>query len=98
MLKTINSLSSSEIAGIKASERVKESVQSFQQVLKEFIKDVNELQLEAGEAVEKAITGEINDIHDVMIAVEKAKTSFELLMEVRNKMLEAYKELMRLQV
>jgi flagellar hook-basal body complex protein FliE len=66
--------------------------------LKEFIKDVNELQLEAGEAVEKAITGEINDIHDVMIAVEKAKTSFELLMEVRNKMLEAYKELMRLQV
>jgi flagellar hook-basal body complex protein FliE len=98
MLKAINSLSSSEIAGIKASERVKESVQSFQQVLKEFIKDVNELQLEAGEAVEKAITGEINDIHDVMIAVEKAKTSFELLMEVRNKMLEAYKELMRLQV
>jgi flagellar hook-basal body complex protein FliE len=98
MLKAINSLSSSEIAGIKASERVKESVQSFQQVLKEFIKDVNELKLEAGEAVEKAITGEINDIHDVMIAVEKAKTSFELLMEVRNKMLEAYKELMRLQV
>jgi flagellar hook-basal body complex protein FliE len=98
MLKAINSLSSSEIAGIKASERVKESVQSFQQVLKEFIKDVNELQLEAGEAVEKAITGKINDIHDVMIAVEKAKTSFELLMEVRNKMLEAYKELMRLQV
>jgi flagellar hook-basal body complex protein FliE len=98
MLKAINSLSSGEIAGIKASERVKESVQSFQQVLKEFIKDVNELQLEAGEAVEKAVTGEINDIHDVMIAVEKAKTSFELLMEVRNKMLEAYKELMRLQV
>jgi len=98
MLKAINSLSSSEIAGIKASERVKESVQSFQQVLKEFIKDVNELQLEAGEAVEKAITGEIDDIHDVMIAVEKAKTSFELLMDVSNKMLEAYKELMRLQV
>jgi flagellar hook-basal body complex protein FliE len=37
---------------------------------------VNELQLEAGEAVEKAITGEINDIHDVMIAVEKGEDEF----------------------
>lgn len=98
MLKPVEILNSGEIIGSEVRQRAKESVQSFQSVLKEFIKDVNELQNQAGEAIEKAVTGEINDIHDVMIAVEKAKTSFELLMEVRNKMLEAYKELMRLQV
>jgi len=98
MLKPVEILNSGEIIGSEVRQRAKESVQSFQSVLKEFIKDVNELQNQAGEAIEKAITGEISDIHDVMIAVEKAKTSFELLMEVRNKMLEAYKELMRLQV
>ncbi|CUT04827.1 flagellar hook-basal body complex protein FliE [Candidatus Chrysopegis kryptomonas] len=98
MLKPVEILNSGEIIGSEVRQRAKESVQSFQSVLKEFIKDVNELQNQAGEAIEKAVTGEISDIHDVMIAVEKAKTSFELLMEVRNKMLEAYKELMRLQV
>jgi len=98
MLKPVDIQSYSEVLGQGKIERARESVESFQNVLKEFINDVNELQNEAGEAIEKAISGEITDIHDVMIAVEKAKTSFELLMEVRNKMLEAYKELMRLQV
>ncbi|CUS76858.1 flagellar hook-basal body complex protein FliE [Candidatus Kryptonium thompsonii] len=98
MLKQVGLIASGEFYKTEVRERAKESVENFESVLKEFIKDVNQLQNEAGEAIEKAITGEISDIHDVMIAVEKAKTSFELLMEVRNKMLEAYKELMRLQV
>ncbi len=98
MLKPVNVTGYPEILGQDKVEKVRENVESFQNVLRQFIKDVNELQNEAGEAIEKAIAGEITDIHDVMIAVEKAKTSFELLMEVRNKMLEAYKELMRLQV
>ncbi len=98
MLKIESINTYSELNGNREVEKVRDSVESFQNVLKEFIKDVNRIQNEAGEAIEKAISGEITDIHDVMIAVEKAKTSFELLMEVRNKMLEAYKELMRLQV
>ncbi len=98
MLKPVDSTGYPETLGREKVERAKENVESFQNVLKQFIKDVNELQNSAGEAIEKAIAGEITDIHDVMIAVEKAKTSFELLVEVRNKMLEAYKELMRLQV
>lgn len=98
MLKPVDITGYPEILGQEKVEKARENVESFQNVLKQFIKDVNELQNSAGEAIEKAIAGEITDIHDVMIAVEKAKTSFELLMEVRNKMLEAYKELMRLQV
>ncbi len=44
------------------------------------------------------VVGQDVDLHDVMIAVEKAKTSFDLLMEVRNKTIDAYRELMRIQI
>lgn len=71
---------------------------SFKETMTEFMDDVNKLQLNAGESVEKLLTGEIKDAHDVMVAVEKANTSFELMMEIRNKMLDAYREIMRMQV
>jgi len=67
-------------------------------MLKGFLEEVNALQRDAGESVEKLVAGEINDVHEVMVAVEKAGVSFELLMELRNKMIEAYQELMRIQV
>jgi len=70
----------------------------FKETLNEFMSDVNELQKDAGKSVEKLLTGEIKDVHDVMVAVEKANTSFELMMEIRNKMLDAYREIMRMQV
>lgn len=72
--------------------------ETFQETLNGFIKNVNDLQAEAGRSVEMLLTGEIKDVHDVMIAVEKAGTSFELMMEIRNKMIEAYHEVLRMQV
>jgi flagellar hook-basal body complex protein FliE len=44
------------------------------------------------------VSGEAVDLHEVMIAAEKARTSFDLLMEIRNKTVEAYREIMRMQV
>jgi len=82
---------------LKDQESIKKEV-NFEQTLKKFINDVDEAQKFAGESVEKLLTGEIKDIHDVMIAVEKAGTSFELMMEIRNKMIDAYREIMRMQV
>ena len=76
----------------------KKSGVSFEETMKKFINDVDSAQKYAGESVEKLMTGEIKDIHDVMIAVQKAGTSFELMMEMRNKMIEAYREVMRMQV
>lgn len=73
-------------------------IETFQETLNGFIKNVNDLQGEAGRSVERLLTGEIKDVHDVMIAVEKAGTSFELMMEIRNKMIEAYHEVLRMQV
>jgi flagellar hook-basal body complex protein FliE len=70
----------------------------FTDTLSEFVGDVNSLQLESKEKSEAFIKGEPVDIHDVMISSQKAKTSFELLMELRNKALELYKEVSRMQV
>lgn len=77
---------------------LKETNASFGETLQRAMADVNALQSEAGKAVEKMVGGEAVDLHEVMVAVEKAKTSFDLLMEIRNKALEAYREIMRMQV
>lgn len=71
---------------------------SFAETLKKFLSDVNQLQLDANEQVQRMVAGEVENLHDVMVAVEKASISFELLLEIRNKVLEAYQELMRMQV
>jgi flagellar hook-basal body complex protein FliE len=77
---------------------LKETNASFGETLERVMADVNSLQNEAGKAVEKMVVGEAVDLHEVMVAVEKAKTSFDLLMEIRNKALDAYREIMRMQV
>ncbi len=71
---------------------------SFRETLKEAIQDVNQLQVEASEATEAFLRGEITDLHDVTIAMEKARVSLELMLEVRNKLVEAYQEIMRMQM
>ncbi|MGA9120036.1 MAG: flagellar hook-basal body complex protein FliE [Bacteroidota bacterium] len=81
-----------------AEKSARDATVSFGETLNQAVKDVNGLQLEANKAVEQMVSGEGADLHDVMIAVEKAKTSFDLLMEVRNKAISAYQELMRIQI
>jgi flagellar hook-basal body complex protein FliE len=67
-------------------------------MLSQAVTDVNSLQNEAGKAMDSMVRGEAADLHEVMVAVEKARTSFDLLMEVRNKAIDTYRELMRIQV
>ncbi|MGA2296425.1 MAG: flagellar hook-basal body complex protein FliE [FCB group bacterium] len=70
---------------------------TFANTLKDLISDTNSLQKDAGALGEKMLKGEPVDIHDVMIATEKAKTSFQLLMEIRNKFLDFYKQISTMQ-
>jgi flagellar hook-basal body complex protein FliE len=77
---------------------LRETNESFGATLAKAVTDVNALQTQAGNAVQSLVRGDSVDLHQVMVAVEKAKTSFELLMEIRNKTVSAYQELMRLQV
>ena len=70
----------------------------FESVLDRFLSGVNELQTKSGEVERQALDGTVDDIHQVMIAAEEAGIAFEMLVEIRNKLLEAYHELMRMQV
>ncbi len=71
---------------------------SFGQIVNKYLEETNQMQLNAGEAVRRMATGQIEDIHEVMVAVEKSRVSLELVIEIRNRLLEAYRELMRMQV
>ena len=62
------------------------------------LNDVNRLKLEADVAVENLATGKQKDIHATMIALEKADVAFQLLMQIRNKIISAYETVMRMQV
>jgi len=68
---------------------------SFTDTMKQYINEANDLQIKADRDIQRMIAGEEIDAHEVMTAVEKANMSFEMVMEIRNKMLEAYREIMR---
>ena len=59
---------------------------------------VNELQQGADKAIKGLAKGEVENVHDTMIAIEKANISFNLMVQVRNKLVQAYEEVMRTQV
>lgn len=71
---------------------------SFEETLKSFVKDTNEMQMESGAAARQLIAGQRNDIHQVMIMGEKAGIAFNLLLEVRNKLMDGFQEINRMQV
>lgn len=70
----------------------------FSKMLDESIQQVNQDQLEANAAVKDLVAGRTKNIHEALLALEKADLSMKLMMQVRNKALEAYKEVMRMQV
>ena len=84
--------------GIKGPEKGAGPGESFSEVLKDSIEQVNRLQVEADQASQELLLGQDKNIHQVMIAVEKANLSFQLMMQVRNKIVTAYEEMMRVQV
>jgi flagellar hook-basal body complex protein FliE len=70
---------------------------SFDGFLGNMVSDVSAKQAAAGEAMKGVMTGDM-PLHKAMIAVQEASVSFQLMVEVRNKLLESYQELMRMQV
>ena len=71
---------------------------SFSSMLQRSVAEVNQLQNQADSSIEQLIVGRSRNLHETMIALEKADISFRLMMEVRNKIIEAYNEIMRMQV
>lgn len=71
---------------------------SFSEMLGNMVQEVNGKQSAAAQAVNDLQSGQNVSLHQAMIALEEASVSFQLMVEVRNKLLESYQELMRMQV
>lgn len=71
---------------------------SFAETLKEAVGNVNQLHLEADRKAQELATGKTDDIAGVMIATEKADIALRAMVQVRNKIIDAYQEIMKMQV
>lgn len=71
---------------------------TFEDLISEQIDIVNKKQIESDEIIQDFISGEVDDIHTVMIVAEEARLSLELAVQVRNKCIEAYKEINNMQL
>ncbi len=70
----------------------------FDKLVTGLVNEVSAKQAAAGEAVNGLLSGQNVSLHQTMIATEEASISFQLMVEVRNKLLESYQELMRMQI
>ena len=96
---SIKSLGSVDPRAIYGTASATPSVKtSFVDQLKNAVAEVNELQVHREDMVEQMVTGQATEVHDVMIAAKESQLAFELLLEIRNKLLESYQEIMRMQV
>jgi len=83
---------------IKKMEIQKETETSFSDLLKQSLEAVNNAQNESDKLTNDFVSGKPVELHDVMIASQKASILLQTTIEVRNKVVEAYQEIMRMQV
>ncbi|MBA3029250.1 MAG: flagellar hook-basal body complex protein FliE [Desulfobacteraceae bacterium] len=81
----------------KSNERT-DNTKSFGKMLTETIKEVDSIHKESDKMINGLASGQNTDIHNTMIAVEKADISFQLMMQIRNKLVSAYQEVYRMQI
>ena len=69
----------------------------FSELVENFVAQTNEAQVSSDQAIDDLITGKTDNIQQVVMAVANAELSFQLFMEIRNKLIDSYNELMRMQ-
>jgi flagellar hook-basal body complex protein FliE len=82
-----------EITVVKKDDSI-----SFGDTISNFLDAVNTAQVDAKDSVAEIVTGESENLHEAMAKVEEAKISFELMLEIRNKLLQSFQEIQRMQV
>ena len=93
------------IAGTSTADLLKQKTKTdessgvdFAQHLKSALNEANELQTDSQKAIADMATGQVKDLHQAALAIDKAEVSMKLMLEIRNKALSAYKELGRTQL
>ncbi len=71
---------------------------SFRDLLNQAIAEVDQAHKISDQQIQGVLSGEVQDVHSAMIAMQKADLSFQMMMQVRNKLIDAYHEVMRMQV
>jgi len=69
----------------------------FEVLLSDSLKSVNDIQMESNKLIQRLATGDVDDISEVILASSRAEVAMRMLMEVRNKLLEAYQQISRIQ-
>ena len=99
-MNSINSISQVLNATLDTKNKPKDSTNSedFISVLKDTVSELNETQKKADIASAGIATGTVKDLHQAAITIDKAEINMKLMLEIRNKALSAYKDILRTQV
>ena len=98
-LSSLSKISTAELLGNKPKGGVAPSGGTdFAKELKSALDETNEIQQEKEKAVADLATGQVKDLHQAALAIGKAELDMKLMLEIRNKALNAYKELSRTQM
>lgn len=96
-INNVSGLSTADLLG-KSNAKSQTAGEGFADALKKSLADVNEMQQGGEKAMSDLATGQVKDLHQAALAIDKAEISMKLMLEVRNKALNAYKEISRTQM
>jgi flagellar hook-basal body complex protein FliE len=94
----ISSISSVASAGFSSATGAAKSSAGFQELLEGAINRVEDLRKTADQSVDRVLSGENEELHNTVLATQRAELAFELFSQVRNKVVSAYQEVMRMQL
>jgi flagellar hook-basal body complex protein FliE len=92
----INTADLAGVAGATGTAQAPEQAEGFGKVLREAVTQIDQAQDQAQTKIGQVMQGNGGDLHTAMIAVEKADLSFQLMLQVRNKIVAAYQEVARM--
>ena len=84
------------LTSVPAVAKTEKNANGFMKIIADFTQEANSSQIQANNQVAQLAAGKTDNVHQVMLALGKAEISFNYMLEVRNKVLEAYKELTRM--
>jgi len=83
---------------VNAGKDQEAGADSFSGILNRALQELNDAQVKAEQLTSQLVTGEIQDVHQVTVALTEARLAMQLAVEVRNKIVEAYQEISRMQI
>lgn len=98
LLNKVGEILPKDLKNVGSSKAAKSDGKTFSELLQKSLNATNELGKQGEKAAVDIATGQVKDLHKAAIAIGKAETSMKLLLEVRNKAVSAYKELLRTQM